>query len=88
MTLVGLSHNIRPDLQLFVRDVVKDIFIEAEHLEGVRVVEFEVLEEVGETRNLVVRDVQFAERLTSHERAHLTDGTVSRSKYLQQRAKA
>ena len=60
MTLVGLSHNIRPDLQLFVRDVVEDILIEAEHLEGVRVVEFEVLEEVSETGNLVVRDVQFA----------------------------
>ena len=44
MTLVGLSHNIRPDLQLFVRDVVEDILIEAEHLEGVWVVEFEVLE--------------------------------------------
>ena len=60
MTLVGLSHNIRPDLQLFVRDVVEDILIEAEHLDGVRVVEFEVLEEVSETGNLVVRDVQFA----------------------------
>ena len=88
MTLVGLSHNIRPDLQLFVRDVVEDILIEAEHLEGVWVVEFEVLEKVSETGNLVVRDVQFAERLTSHKRAHLTDGAVSRSKYLQQRAKA
>ena len=58
MSQVSCCHRISSDLLLLFRNMVKHIIVETQDFDVVRVVELQLLQQITQTADLIVRHVQ------------------------------